>query len=193
MPAVDVAGTSFDTPTFRECLLSAREFMRDPYALTEAVQPEEFPQMAETEVARGLLRRAVWGTADGTMLEPLDDSRPLTNGDYYCSLAIAVDGKVRCLPAAGNNLFADSECTEPVLVGLDPLVSYVRAEREDGRTAIYAAGEPFSAEVYTKTRSGSRVVCEASAAMVEPPAVLHRGVEILPEEFVEYTQVTLRQ
>lgn len=193
VPVEQVTGTAFDTPTFRECLKGARDFMQAPFALTEVVDAQEFPRLAEIEVQQGLLTATVWGTEDGTTLAPVRQDRRLRQSDdEYCELAIASDGKDHCLPWPRVYRFADRDCIEPLLG--DPAsaeFSRFAVSTSYGRTSVYEAGALFTGPIYELHQSGPDVVCEANAPDTDAAAV-YRGVEVSPDEFVRYTRVELQ-
>jgi hypothetical protein len=111
-----------------------------------------------------------------------------------CSVALASDGALRCLPlsAAFPPAYSDAACTRPAAaVSTCDSDDYVRVEvplPSDApcagpRFGVHALGDP-AGELYTKNFDGT-----CAPATIDPGSTARElGPEIPPERFVAFTE-----
>lgn len=158
-------------------------------------QPASLTAKSGTRIQmRATARNGADGSVQPGYVAPYDTQR-----DEPCLIALASDGKMRCLPTAtgipGNSTayFSDSACTQPVFAASDAVCppKYVygleTVSASCGNTSgsayrFYAIGAKHSGNYYVK--SGTACTSTAQTAGLVWYA---RGAEIPSSSFVEFT------
>jgi hypothetical protein len=183
------------------CVEQARSWNEGQlYVHTREVDYSQFPELlpAPTRAAR---LTAHWLTTPAGSIVMGDEeyAADLFDSEYEqrCSLRVAADGVMRCLPAdfaGGGGYYADSSCRESLIFKgqaevLERPYAFGEATDDEGNvigTSVHELGPDHTGPVWTKVYGGDDVPCEPAEVSFELRSL---GSELPADSFVRYDLV----
>jgi hypothetical protein len=170
------------------------------YVHTREVAYSQFPELLPAPTREARLTAHWLTTPDGSIVMGDEEyAADLYDSEYEqrCSLRVAADGAMRCLPddfAGGSGYYSDSRCRDSLITKSateprEPRYALGEASDDEGNvigTSVHELGPDYTGPVWTKVYGGDEVPCEPAEVSFDLRSL---GSELPADSFVRYDLV----